>query len=51
MKEPDFSQEQREFIRSFLKIPCCHVSGMHEPEHFVDNLYVCGNQAVEIVVK
>ena len=33
-----------EEIEEKLWIPCCHTSGMHDPKHFQDQKYICGDQ-------
>lgn len=31
-------------IGKMIKLFCCHVSGMHDPEHFGKRKYVCNDQ-------
>lgn len=33
-----------EEIEQKLWLPCCHTSGMHDPRHFQDRKYICGDQ-------
>lgn len=41
MKRPRFSREQLAYLRDLLTPRCCHVTGMHDPQHFDDKKYVC----------
>ena len=34
-------------IEEILWLPCCHVSGMHDPVHFQERKYVCEHQKTE----
>jgi hypothetical protein len=37
----------RKRIEPLLTIPCCHISGMHDPYHFDNKDYVCNDQLKE----
>ena len=39
--------EIKKTIESYAYIPCCHVSGMHDPMHFSERRYVCQSQKAE----
>lgn len=34
-------------IQDLLTLPCCHVTGMHDPNHYEDGKYVCEKQIAE----
>jgi len=36
-----------EYLRSILTVPCCHVTGMHDPLHYVEGRYVCQGQKAD----
>lgn len=36
-----------EEIMEMLALPCCHTTGMHDPQHFAQKKYVCDSQARE----
>ena len=36
MKPPKFSKAQLAYLHSILRVGCCHVSGMHDPTHFLE---------------
>ena len=40
----EFSKEQLEYLEELFRLPCCHISGMHNPTHFQDREYVCNRQ-------
>lgn len=44
MKKPDFTKEQLDWLIDKLRLPCCHVTGEHDPTHFVDRKYICDIQ-------
>lgn len=44
MKRPDFTQEQIDYLIGILRLPCCHVTGMHDPTHYEERRYVCDFQ-------
>jgi len=33
-----------ELLECYLYLPCCHVTGMHDPEHYRDGKYICDGQ-------
>lgn len=33
-----------EMLKLWAYIPCCHTSGMHDPEHFDKRKYICESQ-------
>lgn len=37
----------KELLELWAYLPCCHVSGMHEPTHFREKKYVCEAQKAE----
>lgn len=39
-----FSREQLAYLRDLLTPTCCHTTGMHNPNHFEDDKYVCADQ-------
>lgn len=47
MSAPEFTEEQRAYLRDLLRPRCCHVTGEHDPRHFVEGRYVCEIQASE----
>ena len=34
-------------IEEMILIPCCHISGMHDPMHFQERKYICESQKAE----
>lgn len=34
-------------LEAWAYLPCCHLSGMHEPEHFANREYICMHQKAE----
>jgi hypothetical protein len=34
-------------LENMFWIPCCHTSGMHDPEHFEKRKYICDHQKAE----
>ncbi len=41
MEEKTFTAKE---IEEMLQLPCCHVSGMHDPNHYEEGRYVCDIQ-------
>jgi hypothetical protein len=33
-----------ELLELWAFIPCCHITGMHDPNHFENREYICNNQ-------
>ena len=31
-------------LEAYLYLPCCHVTGMHDPQHFDERKYICPEQ-------
>jgi len=46
-KKIDFSSEQLKAIEEMATILCCHTSGMHDPEHWIDGEGFCLKQKAE----
>jgi hypothetical protein len=40
--------EQIEWLLDLARPRCCHVTGEHDPRHFVDRRYVCRDQMAAI---
>lgn len=36
-----------EMLELWAYIPCCHTTGMHDPEHFSKQQYICRDQKAE----
>lgn len=34
-------------LEAYAYLPCCHTSGMHDPEHFRERKYICSEQKSE----
>jgi hypothetical protein len=41
------TDEIKRLIELYLYLPCCHVSGMHNPSHFEQRKYICELQKAE----
>lgn len=39
-----FSRKQKQFLTDLLTPRCCHTTGLHDPQHFVEGKYVCNDQ-------
>ena len=39
----EFTEQQLEYLAEIFALPCCHVSGMHDPTHYEKGL-VCESQ-------
>ena len=37
MKRPKFTKEQLLWLKQIFQAYCCHVSGIHDPQHFEKN--------------
>ena len=37
-------EEIKSILESYLYLPCCHTTGMHDPCHFKERKYICTNQ-------
>lgn len=44
MNKVKFTKEQLEYLEEIFAIPCCHVSGTHDPIHYQERKYICGIQ-------
>lgn len=44
-------EEIVDMIEAWLFLPCCHTSGMHNPEHFAKREYICGDQKAEALTR
>ena len=42
--DPLFTPAQIEYLAGILRLPCCHVTGMHDPRHYEERRYVCDIQ-------
>lgn len=40
-EKPEFTDEQLEWLRYILRLECCHVTGTHDPNHFVERGAYC----------
>ena len=40
----DLATKLTDLIEGMLWLPCCHVSGMHDPVHFSERKYICASQ-------
>lgn len=43
---PEFSDEQMLYLEAVMALPCCHVTGMHDPKHWVEDGNVCKHMAL-----
>jgi len=43
----DAMAEIIELLELWLYIPCCHITGMHDPQHFVERKGICEYQKAE----
>lgn len=43
----DVLAELLETLESYLYLPCCHVSGIHDPVHYEERKYICESQKAE----
>ena len=44
MSVPEFTSEQMIWLKTMLWPRCCHITGEHDPRHFLDGKYVCSLQ-------
>lgn len=44
MRQPKFTEKQKQYLQEILTLPYCHVSGMHDPEHYRRGGYICNIQ-------
>ena len=44
MNEKTYTKKE---IEEMLWLPCCHVTGMHDPVHFEERKYICERQKSE----
>lgn len=38
---PEFTDEQRVYLEALLAFECCHMTGMHDPKHWMEDGTVC----------
>lgn len=43
-------KQLREEIEKLISIPCCHITGMHDPSHFDNKEYVCETQLTKAFI-
>jgi len=34
-------------IEAMLELPCCHITGTHNPRHYIERKYICQDQVAE----
>ena len=39
-----FTEQQVEWLADVLTPRCCHTTGLHNPDHFVDQAFICADQ-------
>ena len=42
--KPEFTDKQLTFLKDIFTPRCCHITGMHDPQHYEKKKYVCLDQ-------
>jgi hypothetical protein len=50
-KSSEAVEELCQLLEHWLYIPCCHVTGMHDPQHFEEGRGVCEIQKADAFVR
>lgn len=48
VSEMGFTADQLAWLVDIATPRCCHTTGEHDPNHFVDGRYVCSDQLAEV---
>jgi len=46
--EMGLTDDQLAWLADIARPRCCHITGEHNPDHFVDGRYVCADQLAEV---
>lgn len=40
----NFTKKQLKYLKEIFTIPCCHITGTHDPGHYSERKYICTSQ-------